>query len=736
MMSGSLILQVAVPFPLYDTFDYLPPPGSTGAGIKVGMRVRVNFGRRQVIGVIMGLNDQSRVAQNRLKRVVEVLDSVPVLEQKLLQLLRWSSAYYHFPIGEVVSTALPKRLRQGQKAVVDGEVVWRITDPGRLIVSDQLKRAPKQLALLQLLNKSPAGLGGAVLNQLQYHWRPAMKGLSQKGLVQKTNRPCLVPDHGPADHAPQLNGQQSYVVNAVSSRLEEFTAFLLAGVTGSGKTEVYLNLADQILKKGRQVLVLVPEIGLTPQLVSRFRRRFPLPLAVLHSGLSDSQRHCAWYMAGLGEVGVVIGTRSAVFTPLARPGLIIVDEEHDASFKQQEGFRYNARDISVYRARQYGIPVLLGSATPSLESLRNVQLHRYRLLKLRERAGGASLPGFEVIDIRSRKIEDGVSKPLFEEMYRHLEADGQVLLFLNRRGFAPVLICHQCGWAVSCERCDAFMTVHVAHRSLRCHHCGAQRSRPQSCPDCGSLDLRELGAGTERLEQGLRQRFNDTSIIRIDRDTTRRRGEMQTKLEQIHRGEHRILIGTQMLSKGHDFPEVTLVGIINVDYGLYSTDFRATERMAQLIVQVAGRAGRAGKPGKVILQTHQPEHPLLQLLLSRGYEAFGEAALQDRRCADLPPYRHMALLRAEGAQPHAPQAFLEQVRSSTTKAPCKGLNILGPAPPPMERRSGMYRVHLLAIAERRGPLMELLDEWIIIFKSMRSTRKVRWSLDVDPIDLS
>jgi primosomal protein N' (replication factor Y) len=537
------------------------------------------------------------------------------------------------------------------------------------------------------------------------------------------------------DQAPELSSQQAQVVSSIGTNLHGFNPILLDGVTGSGKTEVYLKIVQAILSCGLQALILVPEIGLTPQLVTRFQQRFSMPIAVLHSGLSDVQRHCAWFMAGLGEASVVIGTRSAVFTPLLRPGLIIVDEEHDSSFKQQEGFRYNARDISVYRARQLAIPVILGSATPSLESLRNVQLQRYCHLKLRERAGGARLPELEVIDIRQQEMQDGLSQPLLQEIYRHLESDGQVLLFLNRRGFAPVLICHQCGWAATCERCDAYMTVHLAGQSLRCHHCGAERSPPSHCIDCGSPDLREVGAGTERLEQRLLGLFNDTSIIRIDRDTTRRRGEMQAKLEQIQRGEHRILIGTQMLSKGHDFPDVTLVGIINVDDGLYSTDFRATERMAQLLVQVAGRAGRAGKPGKVVLQTHQPDHPLLQLLLSRGYEFFSNAALRERQSASLPPYRYMALLRAEGSDPHAPQRFLVQLRSSTPKSLCESISILGPASPPMERRSGLYRLHLLLIAEQRRPLKRLLDQWVKIFASIPGARKVRWSLDVDPVDL-
>jgi primosomal protein N' (replication factor Y) len=510
---------------------------------------------------------------------------------------------------------------------------------------------------------------------------------------------------------------------------------LLDGVTGSGKTEVYLKLVESVIGRGSQVLVLVPEIGLTPQLVSRFRRRLAAPIAVMHSGLSESQRHCAWHMAGRGEAAVVIGTRSAVFTPLKRPGLIVVDEEHDSSFKQQDGFRYNARDLAVFRARQYNIPVLLGSATPSLESLLNVQRRKYHYLSLPERAGVAELPRLDVIDIRHQQLQGGLSQRLLEQVYEHLEADAQVLLFLNRRGFAPVLLCHQCGWAVCCERCDAHMTMHAGSRVLRCHHCGAERPVPQFCPECGSPDLRGLGEGTERLEQELRHRFADISIVRIDRDTTRRRGEMQSKLDQIHRGEHRILIGTQMLSKGHDFPRVTLVGIVNADYGLYSTDFRAAERMAQLIVQVAGRAGRAGRPGKVILQTHLPDHPLLRMLLSGGYAEFAKAALNDRQVCGLPPCGHMAVLRAESPAPQDCKSFLERVRTSLRKRPEGEFSILGPAPPPMERRAGLYRMHLLVTARKRQTLSLLLDDWIDELDSMQGARKVRWSLDVDPVDL-
>lgn len=732
MVSTIQILHVAVPSPLHTTFDYLPPEGELP---QEGVRVRVNFGHRKLVGLVVSRETKSRVCRSRLKRVIEVLDSQPLFDVSMLELLRWSSAYYHHPLGEVVMSALPSRLRRGCANAIEAEVLWVMTNAGDAQTLKHLSRAPRQQALLQVLRQHPQGLRNSDLNRIQKGWRQAMRALSDKGLVRQSRASCL-PQHKTREgRVPPLNPQQAQVVESVLERMAGFAPMLLDGVTGSGKTEVYLKLAQSVIERGSQVLVLVPEISLTPQLVSRFRNRLSASIAVIHSGLSECQRHCAWQTAGRGEAGVVIGTRSAVFTPLLSPALIIVDEEHDSSFKQQDGFRYNARDLAVFRARQHAVPVLLASATPSLESLLNVQRQRYHYLSLPERAGRSQLPRLDVIDIRHQETKGGMSQALLTQIYEHLETGAQVLLFLNRRGFAPVLLCHQCGWAVSCERCDAHMTVHAGDRALRCHHCGAERALPSSCPECGSLDLRGLGEGTERLEQELRRRFADISIVRIDRDTTRRRGEMQSKLDQIHRGEHRILIGTQMLSKGHDFPHVTLVCIVNADHGFFSTDFRAAERMAQLIVQVAGRAGRGDRLGKVVLQTHQPEHPLLQLLLSGGYSAFAKAALKERRICGLPPYGYMAVLRAESPRPETSRSFLERVRRAI-KAQLSGeLSVLGPAPPPMERRAGLYRMHLLVTARQRRSLSRLLNEWIVELDSMQGARKVRWSLDVDPVDL-
>jgi primosomal protein N' (replication factor Y) len=460
-----------------------------------------------------------------------------------------------------------------------------------------------------------------------------------------------------------------------------------------------------------------------------------VPVVVLHSGLSNQERLNAWLWARDGKASIVIGTRSAVFTPLARPAVIILDEEHDMSFKQQEGFRYSARDVAIKRGQLEKIPVVLGSATPSLESLENCHRRRYKKLELPQRAGSAKPPEVTVLDVRKQPMQDGLSALLLNAMRRHLAAGGQVLLFLNRRGYAPTLLCHDCGWVAKCKRCDAHMTLFAGQRRLRCHHCGAERPADPACPECASTELRPVGAGTERLEESLRRQFPDTGIARIDRDTTRRKGAMQSLLDSVHDGSSRILIGTQMLAKGHHFPEVTLVGMVDVDQGLFSADFRATERMAQLIVQVAGRAGRAEKKGQVLIQTHHPEHPLLQVLLQSGYAAFAKAALEERKQANLPPFSYLALLRAEAVDSGLPLQFLQQARRLAEAQQVGGVQILGPVPAPMERRAGRFRAQLLLQAGSRAVLHRLLTPWVLQLEGDKLGRKVRWSLDVDPQEM-
>jgi primosomal protein N' (replication factor Y) len=510
---------------------------------------------------------------------------------------------------------------------------------------------------------------------------------------------------------------------------------LLYGVTGSGKTEVYLHAIATVLTRGQQVLVLVPEIALTPQLIGRFRGRFDAPLAVLHSGLNDSERLAAWRSAREGTARIVIGTRSAIFSPLLRPGLIIIDEEHDPSFKQQDGFRYSARDLALVRAQRLGIPVVLGSATPSLETLARARKQPETLSHLPERAGSARPPRLALVDLRKHAVTQGIATPTIMAIQRHLEAGGQVMLFINRRGYAPVLFCPSCGWSAHCRRCDAHLTVHARGRDLICHHCGSQEPMLGGCPNCFA-DVKPVGQGTERIEETLQQMFADAPLARIDRDSMRRKGELEATLARVDRGEIRILVGTQMLTKGHDFPRVTLVVVLNADQGLFSTDFRAPERLAQTIVQVAGRAGRAERPGEVLIQTEYPDHPLLKLLLTGGYGVFAEGALTEREQSSWPPFARIALLRAEANDQNAPLQFLQAARKAANAYVVPGVKLLGPAPAPMERRAGRFRAQLLLHAPTHSPLQKFMSGWLTAIAALPEARRVRWSIDVDAAELS
>ena len=511
--------------------------------------------------------------------------------------------------------------------------------------------------------------------------------------------------------------------------------YLLDGVTGSGKTEVYMQIIQSVLEAGRQVLVLLPEITLTPQLESRFRQRFTVPIAISHSRLTELQRQTAWLQMQQGRCRILLGTRSALFTPLPSPGLILLDEEHDSSFKQQEGFRFSARDVAIMRAKGLNIPILLGSATPSLESIENVAQGRYTRLHLSQRAGIATEPVFLILDIRNKKMQEGLSAVLLQAMTDTLAKNEQVLIFLNRRGFAPVLMCHSCGWVARCRHCDANLVIHYQDRRLICHHCGVVHTLLQVCPGCQQPELKPLGMGTERVEKVLTELFPDKKVLRLDRDTTQQKGVLEDYLEQINQAEVDIILGTQMLAKGHHFPNVTLVALLDVDSGLFSVDFHATEKLAQLIMQVAGRAGRAHKPGKVILQTRQPEHPLLLTLVRQGYGSFAQLALAERKMAKLPPFSHQALLRVMGNDAKLPLLFLEAVQTLVKNVDRLEFEMYGPVPAPMARRAGQYRYQLLFQSQHRAKLRYVLDKIIPELERLPEAKKVRWSLDIDPIDL-
>lgn len=731
-MSENPVLKIAVPVPLFGLFDYLAPPG---VSINAGCRVSIPFGRHTKIGIVMEQHNHSELPVNKLKAIKEIIDDQPILPPDLLQLLKWSAEYYQYPLGDVISSALPGILREGKAINTEGETLWQLTELGRQTDPDSLTRAPKQAGLLKLIQQSGDQIKADHLNQLMDKWRPAIQALIKKQLVLQQQRPCLEASCESPQAAPELNPEQRQAVDAVSSSLGQFHSFLLQGVTGSGKTEVYLALVEKIIERQQQVLILVPEISLTPQLTYRFKQRLSVPVAALHSGLNDRQRLCAWGMASQKKVPVVIGTRSALFTPMPELGLIIIDEEHDNSLKQAEGFRYHARDLALVRAKARNIPILLGSATPSLESLNNVGKGNYQLLKLQQRAVADKPPAIHLLDVRRRPIADGLSDIMLQHIHKHLQQQGQILLFLNRRGYAPLLMCHQCGWTTECPRCDAHMTLHHHSRRLQCHHCGHERSAPTSCPECASEELYIPGAGTERIEQALQQQFPEIEISRIDRDTTRRKGSLDQKLLKARSGQSRILIGTQMLAKGHDFPNVTLVGILDTDQGLFSSDFRGTEQMAQLIIQVAGRAGRADKPGEVMIQTHHPEHPLLHLLLQQGYSGFAEAALAERKLAGFPPYSYMMVLRAEASQKQTSFDFLKDAYALGQSLKHDGIDWFGPLAAPMEKRAGRYRAQLILQANQRSLLQRLLRHWVSKLPKLKSANRVRWSVDVDPQDM-
>lgn len=664
-----LIFKVAIACPLYQLFDYLAPVNVERDKVELGARLIVPFGvgNHRKVGYLVEIADDSEWAVNKLKRVDRIIDTHSLLSATDLALLRWVSRYYHHPIGDVISTAFPKALRQGKAAVQ---------------VAEQ---------------------------------NPPPTELKNTALVS--------------------NPAQQAAIESVCAGLGQFAVFLLEGVTGSGKTEVYLQIIHEVLQRGQQVLVLVPEITLTPQLEARFKHRFTVNIAVSHSKLTDNQRLDAWLHAQQGACSILLGTRSALFTPFTNLGLIILDEEHDSSFKQQDSLRFSARDVAIVRGKLLNIPVLLGSATPSFESLHNVAKQRYQWLHLPERAGYSIDPVLQLLDIRNKKMQEGLSEALLTEIRTTLAKNEQVLLFLNRRGFAPTLICHGCGWVARCLHCEANLVVHADESLLRCHHCGTEHRLLNACPACKTGELTPLGLGTERVEKVLKKVFPDKVTLRLDADSVRRKGSLETYLAQIHQGDVDIILGTQMLAKGHHFPNVTLVAILDVDSGLFSIDFHAAEKVAQMIVQVSGRAGRAEKKGRVIMQTRQPEHPLLTMLIQHGYQRFATSALAERRAAQLPPFSYQALLSVHARDMNAPLIFLQAVIDLAGKSAITTVQLLGPVPAPMAKRAGFYRYQLLFQSTHRPDLHTLLANLMPAVAKFKNTTKVRWSLDVDPVDL-
>lgn len=723
------IVKVAVPSPLQRKFDYILANPSK---LLPGMRVRIPFGQRKVIGIVLGFAAESKF-ESKLREIEEILDAEPLLDEELLNLLLWASQYYQYPIGEVLQQALPTLLRQGKAAVLNQETCWQLTTVG---ANTLLKRAPKQQALLDYIRAYPNGIDEQTLRAAGFT-KNLWLNLAEKSYLKSfTQDPTLTTEKffqsgNTTENNILLNEEQQNAVDKITGALNTFQCFLLEGVTGSGKTEIYLKSIEAVLKQNQQALVLVPEIALTPQMLARFQTRFNTMVGCLHSNLSDKERLKNWLLAKSGKLRIIIGTRSAIFTPLPALGLIIIDEEHDQSLKQQDNFRYSARDVAIRRAQQASIPIVLGSATPSLESVHNVKNNRYTLLKLSQRAGVAKKPVFHIIDLRQQYLQAGLTPEAIKKIREHLAAGTQVLLFLNRRGFATALFCHECAWIMACPRCDLPYVIHQETNSLHCHHCETRKKIPQFCGNCHSQQLIKLGIGTERVETELTTVFKDYDIVRIDRDSTRLKGSMRSKLEHIHQGTHQLLIGTQMLAKGHHFPNLTLVVVLNADQGLLSTDFRGTEKLGQLLIQVAGRAGRGEKQGEVLIQTHQPHHPLLKTLILGNYDEFAAELLLARQAANLPPYSYLILLRAESSKEIATRIFLNEVKNLS-----KELNtdvfVSNPVPAPLPKRAGKFRTQLLFQSSNRKNLQSLMTALRPLLENLKSARQVRWSIDVNP----
>lgn len=652
------IVQVALPVPLFGLFDYCYDL-DLGA-ISPGCRVRVPFGKRTLIGVVLNLPLTSALAPTKIRAIEAIIDEKPLLTADQLSFMTWASHYYHHPIGEVIFSSMPKSYKEGKH--------------------------PKE---------------------------PAPKAFFQETTLYHV-----------------LNAEQYRVVEWMQQQTT-FSCTVLEGVTGSGKTEIYLQLIQKCLKKGQKALVLIPEIALSPQMLARFEHHFGSQVVGFHSRMTEQKRRDAWILSKKETPIVIIGTRSSLFMPIRSLGLIIVDEEHEPSYKQTEGFRYHARDCSIWLAQHLNIPILLGSATPSLVTVHNVHQKRYAHFMLTHRAGTATLPTLSCIDGRTHKITDGLSAPLQKAMMEHLGNKQQVLLFLNRRGYAPTLLCRVCQWMAECPRCQARFTLHQHINRLWCHHCDKQMHIPERCGRCQSTDIFALGLGTERLEESLKIQFPTIPIIRVDSDTTRLKGSLQDKLAEIHSGVPAILLGTQMLAKGHHFSKVSLVAIIDVDSGLLSADYYATERMGQLIIQVAGRSGRESTTGQVLLQTLYPEHPLLQPLLKHDYPAFAKQLLAERQQATLPPFTKMAVIRVEAHQVTLCARFLEKIQLPQDL----GGTLVGPLPAPLSKKAGFYRMQLFVMAPQRIALQQCLNHLIPQLNTHPDFKKVRWSVDIDPIDM-
>lgn len=726
------IVSVAVFAPLRQCYSYLAEPTA-----QVGARVVVPFAASERIGVIVATHTDSDSTQ--LKPIKELIDTQPLLPHDSVAFLLWAAGYYQHAVGDVFATALPSKLKNGGSTALKPCKTWQLTERGKQAQPAELKRSAKQAALLERFQQAAAPFAGKQLTGQS----ALLKALAGKDLIEAVDHPDLPALATARQPLSQLNKEQYLAEQAISKAIgrNRYQGFLLDGVTGSGKTEVYIHAAKTALDSGKQVLLLVPEIGLTPQLIGRLTDSLRCRYVALHSGLNDEERRKAWLQARHGQAQLVIGTRSSLFVPLDRLGLVIVDEEHDNAFKQQDGFRYSARDLALVRAHRSNAIAVLGSATPSLETQFNQQSGGLELLTLRQRAASAIPPEIKLLDIRGQHLDNGLSPALIGAIDSTLKRGQQALIFLNRRGYAPALLCHACGWSGECSQCDSHMTLHRGSTfggKLQCHHCGASRPAPNQCPSCNSIDLIAAGQGTARLEERLTELFPDQRILRVDRDTTRSRARFAKALDDARTGKADILIGTQMLGKGHDFPKLGLVGVLDSDSGLHSVDFRATEKLAQLILQVAGRAGRSAEHSQkslVIIQTHQPQHPLMLSIKTGDYRQISADLMQQRQDSQWPPHGHLALLRMEAEDKNLVEKSIQHAAQLGNLCCLPACQLLGPVPAPLERKQGRWRYQLLFSSSDRAALQSSVRRWLGETHQLKISSKVRWSLDIDPQDL-
>ena len=744
-MTQPTILNIVLDVPLNRTFDYL----SSDSAAKIGSRVIVLFAGRSLVGVVVGLAATSDFPIEKLKPVTHVFDDL-VFNTENLKLLKFCADYYHYPLGQALISALPLRLRQLKPAVSRKAFAYSL-HPNADISQIPAKKVVLHRIIAALQAAPLLAAGDAAL--ISSGWKKAILALKNLGLVSEHEVVAIKASLPTSSVEPQLNSEQKSAIEQVLALTHHFKPWLLHGITGSGKTEVYIQILRQILQQkdaqgfSSQVLVLVPEINLTPQLEARFRSRLSqYPLVTLHSNLSEGERLQNWLAASTGEAKIVIGTRLSVFTPMPHLKLIVIDEEHDGSYKQQDGMRYHARDVAMVRAKQLNIPIILGSATPSLETWanaqnnhnatnsQNAQKQQYGLLSLNKRAvENAALPNIFCIDTAKSPTENGLSPILVKALCERLARKEQSLLFINRRGYAPVLHCNACQWVAPCMRCSAKLVVHLTQRRLKCHHCGHEQKIPLQCPSCGNADLHPTGHGTQRLEQTLQALLPTARIARVDRDSMRNKDALTQVLTQVHQQEIDILVGTQMLAKGHDFPHLTLVGVIDTDSALYSPDFRASERLFAQLMQVSGRAGRASIAGEVLIQTAFPQHALFQALRAQDYVTYANEILQERATMQYPPTSYFALLRAEANDFSQVQQFLNAA-ANLARALKKEVMIYDMVRPQMERLKGMERGQLLLQANSRAALQRLLKPWMTQIHDLPLAKKVRWSLDIDPLE--